>query len=164
MFCVYRQDCLHVVVTSLPFFPMQSVPITTKVGSSNPAHGEVYSMQHYVIKFVSDLRQISGFCLVLRFTLPIKLTVVIQLKVALNTINQPTNPSFLDYDITGFFKMSSGMGATSGAGTTYPCEELEFNSCFDRVHVEGLEDIRVPKSKDIQHNGRKKDRQHNGRK
>ena len=25
--------------------------------SSNPANGEVYSIQHYVIKFVSDLRQ-----------------------------------------------------------------------------------------------------------
>jgi cobalamin biosynthesis protein CbiG len=27
--------------------PMQSVPITTKVTSSNPAYGEVYSIQHY---------------------------------------------------------------------------------------------------------------------
>ena len=35
--------------------------ITANVVSSNPAHGEVYSIQHYVIKFVSDLRQISGF-------------------------------------------------------------------------------------------------------
>jgi hypothetical protein len=26
--------------------PMQSVPITTKVESSNAAHGEVYSIQH----------------------------------------------------------------------------------------------------------------------
>ena len=34
---------------------MQSVPITTKFVSSNPAHGEVYSIQHYVIKFVSDM-------------------------------------------------------------------------------------------------------------
>jgi hypothetical protein len=41
--------------------PMQSMPITTKVTSSNFAHGEVYSMQHYVIKFVSDLRQVGGF-------------------------------------------------------------------------------------------------------
>ena len=24
-------------------------------------HGEVYSIQHYVIKFVSDLRQVGGF-------------------------------------------------------------------------------------------------------
>jgi hypothetical protein len=37
------------------------VPITTKVVSSNPVYGEVYSIQHYVIKFVSDLRQVSGF-------------------------------------------------------------------------------------------------------
>ena len=36
---------------------MQSVPITTKVVSSNLVHGEVYSIQHNVIKFVSDLRQ-----------------------------------------------------------------------------------------------------------
>jgi hypothetical protein len=27
----------------------------------NPAHGEVYSTQHYVIKFVSGLRQVGGF-------------------------------------------------------------------------------------------------------
>ena len=33
----------------------------TKVRSSNPAHGAVYSIQYYVIKFVSDLRQIGGF-------------------------------------------------------------------------------------------------------
>ena len=30
--------------------PMQSVPITTKVVSSNHVHGEVYSIQHYVLK------------------------------------------------------------------------------------------------------------------
>ena len=34
--------------------PMQSVPITTKVVSSNPTHGEVYTIQLYVIKFVTD--------------------------------------------------------------------------------------------------------------
>jgi hypothetical protein len=30
------------------------VSITTKVVSSDPVHGEMYSIQHYVIKFVSD--------------------------------------------------------------------------------------------------------------
>jgi hypothetical protein len=35
--------------------PVQSVPITTKVESSNLDQGEVSSIQHYVIKFVSDL-------------------------------------------------------------------------------------------------------------
>ena len=29
----------------------QIVPITTEVVSSNPVHGEVYSIQHYVIRF-----------------------------------------------------------------------------------------------------------------
>jgi hypothetical protein len=36
--------------------PVQSVHIASKVVSSNPAQIEVYSIQHYVIKFVSDLR------------------------------------------------------------------------------------------------------------
>jgi hypothetical protein len=41
---------------------MQVVPTPTKVVSSNPAHGEVYSIQHYVIcQFVSDLLQVVGF-------------------------------------------------------------------------------------------------------
>ena len=35
--------------------------ITTEVVSSNHIHGEVYSIQHYVIKFVSDLRQVGAF-------------------------------------------------------------------------------------------------------
>jgi hypothetical protein len=30
-------------------------------------HGEVYSIQQYVITFVSDLRQVGGFLRVLRF-------------------------------------------------------------------------------------------------
>ena len=36
--------------------------------------GEVYSIQHYVIKFVSDLRQVSGFLRVIMFPPPMKLT------------------------------------------------------------------------------------------
>jgi hypothetical protein len=38
-----------------------AITITTKVVSLIPAHGEVYSIQHYVIKFVSDLRQVWVF-------------------------------------------------------------------------------------------------------
>ena len=56
--------------------PMQSVPITTEVVSLNPAQG-VYSIQHYVIKFVSDLRQVCGFLWVLNFPPPIKRTATI---------------------------------------------------------------------------------------
>ena len=56
--------------------PVQSVPIIDFV-SSNPAHDEVYLIQHYVIKFVSDLRQVRGLRRVLQFSPPIKLTVMI---------------------------------------------------------------------------------------
>ena len=56
------------LVISVPIYkcqnlqlPVQSVPITTNVVSSNPVHGEVYSIQHYVIKFVSNLQQVGGF-------------------------------------------------------------------------------------------------------
>ena len=74
--------------------PVQSVPITTKGVSSNSVHGEVYSIQYYVIKFVSDLRQVGGF-----FFSPGTMVsstnntdcrdiTEILLKVALNTINQ----------------------------------------------------------------------------
>ena len=78
--------------------PMQSVPITTKVMSSNTIYGEVYSIQYYMIKFVSDLRQVGGFLWVLQFSPPIKTDrhdiAEILLKVALNTIKQ-TNKLFL---------------------------------------------------------------------
>ena len=56
---------------------MQSVCIATNVVSSNSAHGEVYSIQHYVIKFASDLRQVDSLFQVLRFPQPIKLTAAI---------------------------------------------------------------------------------------
>ena len=59
------------------YMTSKSVPITTNVVSLNPVHCKVYSMQHFVIKFVSDLRQVDGFLGVLRFLPPIKLTATI---------------------------------------------------------------------------------------
>ena len=53
------------------------VGFTTNVVSSNLAHGKVYWIQHYVIKFVSDLQQVSGFLRVLWFPPPIELTATI---------------------------------------------------------------------------------------
>ena len=66
---------------------MQSVHITTNVVCWNPGHGEMYMIQHYMIKFVSDLRQVGGL---LRFPQPIKLIDITDklLKVALSTIKQ----------------------------------------------------------------------------
>ena len=58
---------------------MQSVPISAKSVSSNPAHDKVYSIQHYIIKFVNDLRHVCGFPRVVRFPPPIKLTAIIYL-------------------------------------------------------------------------------------
>jgi hypothetical protein len=60
--------------------PMQSVPIPTKVVSSNPVHGEVYSIQYYVIMFVSVLWKVGWFLRVLWFPPPIKLIDTIYLK------------------------------------------------------------------------------------
>jgi hypothetical protein len=70
---------------------VQSVPITTKVVSSNPVHGEVYSIQHYVIKFVSDLLKDQWFSLGSAVSSNNKTDhhdiAEILLKVALNSIN-----------------------------------------------------------------------------
>ena len=75
--------------------PVQSVPITTNVVSSNLVHGEVYSIQHYVIKFASDLRQVCGSLGTLvsstNKTDRHDITEIL-LKVALNTINQTNQP------------------------------------------------------------------------
>ena len=85
--------------------PVQSVPIATNAVSSNPAvvsshpiHGKVYRIQHYVIRFVIDLRQGQWFSQ----GTPVSLTnktdrhdiAEILLKVALNTICQPINHPF----------------------------------------------------------------------
>jgi len=48
------------MVVDLQLF-VQSVPITTKIVSLTPAPCEVFSIQHYVIKFVSYLLQVGVF-------------------------------------------------------------------------------------------------------
>jgi hypothetical protein len=60
------------------------------VVSSNPVHGEVYSIQHYVIKFVGDLWQVSGFLRVLQSPPPIILVSTILLKYCWKH-HKPTN-------------------------------------------------------------------------
>ena len=67
---VVRNAC---VVVGLRL-PMQSVPITTNVVGSIIAHGEMYSIQHYVIKFVGNLRKVGVFLCVFQFPPPVKLT------------------------------------------------------------------------------------------
>ena len=66
--------------------PMQSVPITTKVVNYNPVHDEVHSIQHQVIKFVSDVPQVGGFHWILRCHPSTNNIAKILLKVTINTI------------------------------------------------------------------------------
>ena len=70
---------------------MQSVPITTKVVSSNPVHCEVYSIQHYVINLSATGRWFSQGTPVFSTNKTDRYDITeILLKVALNTINQLT--------------------------------------------------------------------------
>ena len=66
-----RRGRNRMIVVFITTYAIILVPITTKVVSSNPVHDEVYSIQHYVIKFV------GGFLRVLRFPPSIKLTATI---------------------------------------------------------------------------------------
>ena len=52
--------------------PMQSVPITTNILSSNPAHDELHKIQPYMITFASDLQQVCSFHRIFRFPPTIK--------------------------------------------------------------------------------------------
>ena len=86
---------------------MQSVPITANVVNSNPAHGEVYSIQHYVIKFVSDLRRLVVFLGYSNKTDGHDITELL-LKVVLSTISLPLTFITLDgHDIDIIFRGGS---------------------------------------------------------
>jgi hypothetical protein len=65
----------------------------------------VYLIQHYVIKIVSNLQQVSGFLWVLRFHPPIKLAATeILLKMVLNTINLNQTKIWIFSDKTTIFQ------------------------------------------------------------
>ena len=67
------------------------MPITTAVVSSNAVRDEVYSIQHYVIKFVSDLLFSLGITVSSTSKTDRHDITEILLKVALNTLNQLTD-------------------------------------------------------------------------
>jgi hypothetical protein len=46
------------------------------VVSLSPANDEMHTIQHYVMKFVGDLRQVDGCLRVLRISPPITLTAI----------------------------------------------------------------------------------------
>jgi hypothetical protein len=68
--CLGRRDRMVVCLQ----LHVQSVPFTTKPVSSNPVHGKMHFIQHYLITFLSDLRKVGGF---LQLPPTIKLTVTI---------------------------------------------------------------------------------------
>ena len=74
---------------------MQSVPITTNIVWSSPAQKRVYSIQHYVIKFVSESWWFSSGTPVFSTNKTHRHDITeILLKVALNIINPNTNLLF----------------------------------------------------------------------
>ena len=75
------------VVEFTTTYATSAVPVTTNVASSNTIHGEVYSIQKYLKKFVSDLRWVSLGTPVscTNKTYPHDITEIL-LNVALNTI------------------------------------------------------------------------------
>ena len=85
------KDCLILLKGRSRFsYSPESFSHSSKISKATVYHVCIPSLL-YVIKFVSDLRQVGGFLRVLRLPLPIKLTAMIAeilLKVALNTINQ----------------------------------------------------------------------------
>ena len=60
-----RISCLNIIAFQCGFW--KDYGTTTNVVISNPAHEEVHLIQHYVITFVSDLRQVDGFIQVFLF-------------------------------------------------------------------------------------------------
>jgi hypothetical protein len=67
---------LFIEVSLLSHESVWSYVSQTDVVSSNLNQGG-RGVQHYMIKFVSDLRHVGGFLRVLRFPPPIKLTIMI---------------------------------------------------------------------------------------
>ena len=56
---MYLNRVGDVVITWKLHLPVKSVPIIIKGMSLNPAYGKEYSIQHYVIKFVSGFSRYS---------------------------------------------------------------------------------------------------------
>jgi hypothetical protein len=69
--CIYNYICnqylspLRFMVFNATFNKISVISWWVKLWVSNPTHGEVYSIQHYMIKFISDLGQVCGFLWVL---------------------------------------------------------------------------------------------------
>jgi hypothetical protein len=52
--------------------------VAVSKGNNQITEHRAYSIQHYVIEFVSDLRQVNRFLQVLQFPLQIKLLIIME--------------------------------------------------------------------------------------
>jgi hypothetical protein len=86
IFCKYSNISLRVI-----FLCSSHMNINESTGNKIPTHDEVYSIQHYVIQFDSDLWQVSGFLRVIQFPPPIKLTDMLELKYCWMALKTPTH-------------------------------------------------------------------------
>jgi hypothetical protein len=78
--------------------------------SSNPVYGEVYSIQHYVIKFVRDMRQACGFFRFPPINKPDHHDITeILLKVTFNTITHP----YFDLSSSSLYNLISDINTLS---------------------------------------------------
>ena len=75
MHTITKKTIIYCSLRKIKFIQVSNLHITKM--SLNPAHSEVYTIQLYVIKFVSDLQQVGGFLQVFRFPSLIKLATTI---------------------------------------------------------------------------------------
>ena len=96
-------------------------------------------VQHYVIKFVSDLQQVGGFLRVLRFPPPIKLTATIWLKycwnATLNIIKQTNKHTRYSCDILD-------IPVTCSIFLWYSCDIWLYKLTFVSVEFDASADLK----------------------
>jgi hypothetical protein len=106
-----------------------------KAVSSNSAHGKVYLIQQYVIKFVGDLRQVGRFLRVLWFPPSIKLTLP-----HLQLLQNHFMPSHQTYHIYNFYRTTSCLATKL---TTIVPQVILKKCCIFLKHIDILEVVNV---------------------
>ena len=91
----------------------------------------MYSISHYVIKFVSDLQQVGGFLWVLWFLPPIKLTATIKVNVESGIIHHRP-PSIVSLFASAHFYISIFFAKITRSNITWQKSYLEIlNIIYD---------------------------------
>ena len=85
---------------------MQSVLITTEVVNTNPAHGEVYSIQHYVINFsvICERSVVSSTKLLLKVALNINPTHLMKVQITYNALEWELKMKVFMLNTGGLFR------------------------------------------------------------